>query len=76
MHPTDPLPAIDPDLPEWQQALARIQIELMLVRRECPDLPPRAQLQEARRRCAKAMVAAADALELDARRRWAQRPVA
>jgi hypothetical protein len=63
MRPTDPLPPIDPSLPEWQQVLARIQIELILVRREFPELPPRAQLQEARRRSAKPMVAAVDALE-------------
>jgi hypothetical protein len=64
---------IDPDLPAWQQALARIQIELMLEWREHPEMTPRQALQEARRRAAKPMLDAVDAMELDARRRRAQR---
>lgn len=68
---THDLPTIDPTMPEWQQALARIQIELMLVRHEHPDMTERAQLQEARRRAHKPMVDAIDALEQKAQRRRA-----
>jgi len=63
MHPTDPPPTIDPDLPAFRQALTLIRLELALVRNEHPEMTPHQQFAEARRRCAKAMVAAADAVE-------------
>jgi hypothetical protein len=49
--------------PLAQNALNRIILELALIKHEEPTSPPRQQLQEARRRSAEAMVAAADAIE-------------
>ena len=63
MRPTHPIPILDPTVPAVQQALLRIKLELALVRLEHPEMTPRQQLAEARRRCAEVMVAAADVLE-------------
>jgi hypothetical protein len=59
----DPMPPIDPHLPIVRQAVERVKFELMLVQAEHPDMTEREALREARRRCSKAMCAAAEALE-------------
>jgi hypothetical protein len=74
LRPTDTPRPIDPMLPEVQTAIDRIKSELMQVEHEFPTWTPCQVLREAKRRCAGAMVAAADAIEeLDRRRRMAQR---
>ena len=60
---SDPLPKLDPDLPAVAQAVAMIRLEIETLTRECPELTPRQVEQEARRRCAKAMVDAIDQIE-------------
>ena len=40
-----------------------IRLQLMLVEQECPELTPRQQLAEARRRAVKAMIGACDEIE-------------
>ena len=47
---SDPIPPIDPDLPAMRQAICMIRLQLMLVQGECPEMTPRQQLAEARRR--------------------------
>ena len=63
LRPTDPIPTIDPTTPEVENACLRIALELEAVKREHPEMTPRQALQEARRRSARTMIAAADAIE-------------
>jgi hypothetical protein len=63
LRQTDPTPTRDTTLPEVENAALMIALELEQVRWEHPNLPPRAQMQEARRRSAEAMVAAIDEVE-------------
>jgi len=63
LRQTDRPPTLDPTVPEVQAALDQIRIELAAVQREHPEMTPRQQLQEARRRCAGAMVAVVDVIE-------------
>ena len=75
LPPSDPPPDLDMNIPGMSEALAQLKLELLLVQLELPQLTPHQQLQEARRRCARTLVAVADAQEeLDRRRRLAQRP--
>ena len=59
----DPQPAIDWATPEIENACLRIALELQAVKHEHPEMTPRQALQEARRRSARTMVAAVDAIE-------------
>jgi hypothetical protein len=69
MRPTDPPPTLDLTAPEVENACLRIALELEEVKREYPDWPHRAQLQEARRRSAQAML---DAIEASDHRKPAE----
>jgi hypothetical protein len=60
---TDPPPMLDQSLPEVRRAIELVRLELAMVRIECPGLTERQALREARRRCAGAMVSAANALD-------------
>ena len=69
----DPQPTLDPMVPEVEDAVLRIALELQQVRQDHPNWTPRQQLQEARRRSASSMVAAIDAIEeLDRTRKRAE----
>jgi hypothetical protein len=59
----DPPMAIDPTLPEVASAMAQIRAQVDLLRREEPDWTERQILQEARRRCTPALLAAIEAAE-------------
>jgi hypothetical protein len=59
-------------LPAVRQAVALIQLHLALIEKEQPEMTPHEQLSEARRRCAAAMVAAADAIEAEQARQRLQ----
>jgi hypothetical protein len=59
-------------IPAVRQAVELITLELKLVRLQHPEMTPREQLQEAKRRCAAAMVAAADAIEAEQARQRLQ----
>ena len=58
-----PQPTLDPMVPEVENACLRIALEFEPAKREHPEITPRQALQEARRRSATTMIAAADAIE-------------
>jgi hypothetical protein len=69
---SDPSPKLDPRDPTVMAAVNLIKLELAAVRRECPQMTERQALQEARRRCHKAMLSVVDAIAEKRRRRGLQ----
>jgi hypothetical protein len=67
LRPTDPPPTLDLTIPAVSVAIRATTMQLRLIRQESPEMTPHEQLREAKRRCEREMVHAADAIEANER---------